>query len=346
MQTVVDGRIVRKTVQKSFKHVEELLYFGEDENTKDVRKIISQHLVAPQHKHLKRATRTVICSAIKSYFDAHDVFTNVKVNGRKNSEAEFADEPGLDITEFYKMMTAGKINPLTCAVMMVKFQAGLDSSTLADRFNFYAYKQIAEYCGTPDHEKWDLEKCPVPIRLRRVKTTVKYTTFIDRDALSALKDYLVWKEGLHGPHDPEGPLFTTIRCIVTKLCPPILRRTLHDFIRLHRSGRPMPTKLDDAKIKYVIREKKKGTSNTKIADGVGISTRHVRRLWSLYEATGSLPVIKSAGRPAAKISDEDVRRVLDAYGNEGAGVGRVAKALRHQNISGRTVYKVMKRRNP
>ena len=104
----------------------------------------------------------------------------------------------------------------------------------------------------------------------------------------------------------------------------------------------MPTKLDDAKIKYIIREKKKGTSNTKIADGVGISTRHVRRLWPRYAATGSLPVIKSAGRPAAKISDEDVRRVLDAYGNEGVGVGRVAKALRHQNISGRTVYKVMK----
>lgn len=209
MQTVAGGRIVRETVQKSFKHVEELLYFGEDGNEKEAKKIISEYLVDPRHGHMKHSTKAVMCSAIKSYFDAHDVVTNVRLNGRKNDGAEFVDEPGLDITEFYKMMTAGRINPLTRAVMMVKFQAGLDSSTLADRFNFYAYPQIAEYCKTPDHEKWNIEKCPIPIKLRRVKTTAKYTTFIDRDALTAVKDYLAWKEKLHGPHDPEGPMFVT-----------------------------------------------------------------------------------------------------------------------------------------
>ena len=210
MQAVADGRIVRETVQKSFKHVEELLYFGEEGNEKEVKKIISEHLVDPRHDHMKHSTKAVMCAAIKSYFDTHDVVTNVRLNGRKNDGAEFVDEPGLDITEFYKMMTAGRVNPLTRAVMMVKFQAGLDSSTLADRFNFYAYSQIVKYCGTANHKEWDLEKCPVPIKLIRVKTTAKYTTFIDRDALAAVKDYLAWKERLHGPHDPKSPLFVTI----------------------------------------------------------------------------------------------------------------------------------------
>ena len=40
---------------------------------------------------------------------------------------------------------------------------------------------------------------------------IKFTTFIDRDALEAIKNYLVWEEKHHGTHDPEGPLFTTIK---------------------------------------------------------------------------------------------------------------------------------------
>ena len=211
VQTVVDGRITRETVTKSFPNVEELLYFGEDGNEKEVKKIISEYLADPQNAHVKQSTRAVMCAAIKSYFDTHDVFTNVRVNGRKQDDGEFDDEPGLDIVEFYKMMTAGKLNPLTRAVMMVKFQAGLDSSTLADRFSFYAYSQIAKHCGTDDYKKWDPKKCPIPIRLIRVKTTTKYTTFIDRDALSAIKEYLEWKEKLRGPHDPKGPMFVTSR---------------------------------------------------------------------------------------------------------------------------------------
>ena len=46
----------------------------------------------------------------------------------------------------------------------------------------------------------------------RVKTDKTYTTFIDRDALSAIKDYLAWREDTGGPpHDPDGPIFFTTR---------------------------------------------------------------------------------------------------------------------------------------
>ena len=53
-----------------------------------------------------------------------------------------------------------------------------------------------------------------------------------------------------------------MNCIVTKLCPPRFRRTLREFIRLHYPRRLMPVKLDDDKIKYVIREKENRSRTT------------------------------------------------------------------------------------
>ena len=105
----------------------------------------------------------------------------------------------------------------------------------------------------------------------------------------------------------------------------------------------MPVKLDDDKIKYVIREKEKGTPNATIAESMKISPRHVRRLWARYRSTGSLPTISSGGRPATKtISDEEIEMVLTECRRGCSGVGRVTKALTDKNISGRTVYSIMK----
>ena len=105
----------------------------------------------------------------------------------------------------------------------------------------------------------------------------------------------------------------------------------------------MPVKLNDDKIKYVIREKKKVTPNTTIAESMKISPRHVRRIWAKYRSTGSLPTISRGGRPATKaISDEEVEMVLVECRRGGSGVGRITKALADKNISGRTVYNIMK----
>ena len=211
VQAVADGRIIRKSVQKSFGNVEELLRFGEEGNENEVKRIMKAYLVDPQHRNLKRSTMAGICSAINSYFGVHDVKIGVKLNGRKRDEFEVTDEPELGLVEFYKMMTTGDMGPMMRAVMLVLFQAGLDRSTLADRFNFYAHSQIAKFCGTSDYRGWRLDACPIPILLRRVKTGVKFTTFIERDALDAIKKYLAWKEEHHGPHDPNGAMFITAR---------------------------------------------------------------------------------------------------------------------------------------
>ena len=210
-QAVADGRIVRRSVQRSFENVEELLRFGEEGNEKEIKRVMKAYVADPQHRHLKRSTVSGMCSAINSYFDVHDVKIGVRPNGRVRDEVEVTDEPSLELVEFYRIMTACSMDPMTRAVMFVLFQAGLDRSTLADRFNFYAHSQIAKFCGTADHREWRLDACPIPIRLRRVKTGVKFTTFIERDALDAIKRYLAWKEERHGPHDPDSALFITTK---------------------------------------------------------------------------------------------------------------------------------------
>ena len=170
VQTVADGKLVRKNVPKSFGNVEELLRFGEEGNEKEVKKIIREYLVDPRHIRLKRSTMSGTCAALNSYFDTNDVKIGIRPNGRKRDEFEVTDEPELDLVEFYTMMTTCNMDPMTRAVMLVLFQAGLDRSTLADRFNFYAYPQIAKFCGTADYREWRLDRCPIPIQLRRVKT--------------------------------------------------------------------------------------------------------------------------------------------------------------------------------
>ena len=208
-----NDEIIHENTQKTFNSVEELLYFGEerDENNREIKKIINTYLIDDIHNHLSRSSMSAICAAIKSYFSTNDMEINLKYNGRKRDKFEVEEESELTISEFYKMMTTSKIDLTIHAVMMVKFQAGLDSSTLADRFNYQAYSQISKFCGTTNHRDWDVDKCPIPIKLVRVKTGVQFITFFDRDALSAIKDYLAWREESRDPHNQDGPIFFTSR---------------------------------------------------------------------------------------------------------------------------------------
>ena len=152
----------------------------------------------------------VRCTAVKSYFATHDIRIDVRVDRKRHAVHDVRDPPEMGLFDLYKMMTIGGMNVALKAIMMIKFQAGLDASTFADRFNFEGYPQIIKHFGIEDYEAWDLGRCPVPIRLVRVKTGMAYTTFIDRDAVSHLQDYLRWKERREGKrHDPSGSLFVT-----------------------------------------------------------------------------------------------------------------------------------------
>ena len=207
------GRAGEPTPARSFPDIEGLLAFcGEtDLGARAAGRILRQYLAHCAAGGMSVSTALVHCAAIKSYFAAHEVRLDAKVERSRHRPDGDGVEARMSLADLYKMMTAGGMDAMGRAVVMVKFQAGLDASTMADRFNFEAYGQIIRHFGTEDYEAWDLDKCPVPIRLVRVKTNVRHTTFIDRDAVSCLRDYLRQKEFRDGRHERGRPLFINKR---------------------------------------------------------------------------------------------------------------------------------------
>ena len=218
--------------QEKFLNVEHLLRFCEhpDYGATMAKRVMREYLAELAASKHSLSTSMVRCAAVKSYFATHDVRIDVKVNKNRHAVHDVREVPEMSLFDLYKMMTTGNMDIMLKAVIMIKFQAGLDSSTLADRFNFEGYGQIVKHFGMEDYEGWDLDRCPVPIKLVRVKTGMAYTTFIDRDAVMYLQDYIRWKgfkssssggggggddnsnssnDGIK--HDVSGPLFVTRR---------------------------------------------------------------------------------------------------------------------------------------
>jgi len=73
-----------------------------------------------------------------------------------------------------------------------------------------------DYFGTEQYMRWDLEKCPVPIKLVRIKTNFRHTGFLDYDAVKSIQDYLDYRYSKIGKVMTEDqPLF------INKFCKPI-----------------------------------------------------------------------------------------------------------------------------
>ena len=104
----------------------------------------------------------------------------------------------MTIDEFLKILTVGRPSLTERTVFLCKFQRGLDSATLVDRFNFSIWEKLIETFGTENYTKWDLKKCPILIELTRVKTNVSHFGFLDRDVVSTIIDYLPYREKITG----------------------------------------------------------------------------------------------------------------------------------------------------
>ena len=192
----VKNNLFKSTNEKTtFSNVEEILKILENpfSNQSDVIKIIKKYLFDPIHDGKKPSGMSVVFSSIVSYFDKNDQPLKIKFNpNTKYDEQIQEDEIELSLKEFMKMLTNGKPSITEKAVYLCKFQRGLDASTFADRFNFQALEQINNYFGTEKHNLWNLDLCPVPIKLIRMKTGYMHLGFLDRDAIGAIQDYLDW----------------------------------------------------------------------------------------------------------------------------------------------------------
>ena len=206
-----DKQIIKQVVAKSFANVEELMEHcnTSDYDTKVAQRVVREYLASLQTNNISDGTFVIIRAAIKSYFNAQDIVLNLPKARKKQADQTAECNSLMTLKDFYKMLQTGNPGIKMKTIMIIKLQSGMDSSTFVDRFNYEGYSQIAKYFKTEDHKSWNIEMCPVPIKITRVKTGVHYTTFLDRDAITQLKEYLTWKETKYGKQDKSKPLFMT-----------------------------------------------------------------------------------------------------------------------------------------
>jgi hypothetical protein len=207
-------KITESTILKG---LEDLLRLFQDssENESHIIKMVKKYLLDSCHEGKSSSAMNSIYHAITSYFEKNESPIRFRFNSKTkyDNQTELESEQNLSLEDFMKILTVGRPSLLQKAVFLCKFHRGLDSSTLADRFNFEAWPQLVEYFGTEKYQNWDLEKCPVPIKLVRIKTSFQHVGFLDRDAIVAIQDYLKVREKKTGNIMQEGQaLFLNIFC--------------------------------------------------------------------------------------------------------------------------------------
>ena len=74
----------------------------------------------------------------------------------------------------------------------------------------------------------------------------------------------------------------------------------------------MKPKITDRSIRYAIQQLEKGRGTRVVAEELGVTQRHVQRLWAEYLKTGKTHVQRPAGRPAGPEPSEEIQAVLDS----------------------------------
>jgi len=210
LQVSTENSFVQKTEQLSFENIEILFEILEKPfaDQKNVIRIIKQFLLDEKNSNLKASSVNLIKCAIVSYFEKNEQEIHISFNSKSTHDNTIGLEQDMSISEFMEFLTVGKPSVAEKALFLCKFHRGLDASTFADRFNYEAWEQMVKWFGSDDHNSWDLDKCPVPISLVRIKTDYKHLGFLERDAIFQLQKYLDYRKIKTGQNmQKEQPLF-------------------------------------------------------------------------------------------------------------------------------------------
>ena len=121
------------------------------------------------------------------------------------------------------------------------------------------------------------------------------------------------------------------------------KRAPKEYSRLYRSAGSVAARLIQKQVDYVILARKRGERAADIAMHLGVTARHVRRLWAEYLGTGRAHVQRKPGRPGKGPTDAQVRAVLAEHDAYGKGVVQTAESVRDKcHISYRAAYRIMK----
>jgi len=176
-----------KTKHVRIRDISHFLELYQNSNTKpEFVRLIKQYLIWLQDCKGQSTVNNALYS-IRSFFRENDTDIDFRFNAKKSISPR---QHLMSLNDFESLITINGIQKIEKAVFLCKFHRGIDSSTFADRFNFQAMDQLIAYFGTPNSALWDVTKCPVPIKLTRVKTNYQHTGFLDIDAVKAIQDYL------------------------------------------------------------------------------------------------------------------------------------------------------------
>lgn len=106
----------------------------------------------------------------------------------------------------------------------------------------------------------------------------------------------------------------------------------------------MAKRLTAKSIWYAINQLEKGRRSV-VAAELGVTSRHIWRLYAKFRKTEHAPIRRTPSRPALlSPSPDEVQLVLDTYRLEEVGVVRTAIRLRRagHNISYQRVYRIIK----
>ncbi len=191
------------------------LYQERGSEPREFKKIIKKYIHHKMHEEKFKSTMNQTACSIRSFFAKHDspIDFNYNKNLFKQADKEDEDnEPSMNLDEFLQLLTQGKPSVMEKSIFMTKFQGGMDSLTLADRFNFYGFAKISKYFGSEDPNSWDLAKCPVPIKITRPKTNVTAMIMQDYDAIKCLQVWLKQREKKTGKAITSGdPIYINKR---------------------------------------------------------------------------------------------------------------------------------------
>ena len=147
---------------------------------------------------------------VVSFYRAHFITlpkARIKGEPQLRVRTEITASKFLDFAK--TVLLKARLAPKARAVIITMLQSGMDASTLAEVFNTFGYPQLVNYFGTDDFRSWDVGRCPVRIDLLRPKSQYRYCTFLDVDAIDALKDWLDKRQALTGSaikiHRSKGP---------------------------------------------------------------------------------------------------------------------------------------------
>ncbi len=143
----IEGPILNCGSCLRFANVEELLLMFDDDviSRKNVIRIIKKYLADDAHAGASSGTISSLFFAIMSYFEKNECPLGMKYDARKHDTQELKDDAEMTLYELRRMLVNGKPSVMLRSIVLAKFQAGLDSSTMADRFNYDAYPQIVKY---------------------------------------------------------------------------------------------------------------------------------------------------------------------------------------------------------